>query len=180
MWTDEELNARMRRGWKGGRAEGTPCGGGSLLENTTHVRARLPGLVREYRIHSVCDAGAGDLHWISYMDWDVEYRAFDLVPRTPSVVGLDITREILPACDLILCRMVLVHLDPERVTRALSLFRQSAPYLLATQITSKNIFDATQDFHPWDLSAEPFDLGAPMESIPDAKSDCWLSLWRLQ
>lgn len=178
MWTDEAIHQRMRNGWYGGKQEGTPCGAGSKLERTESIRARLPKLVQEHAIKSVCDAGAGDLHWMSHMEWDVSYRAFDLVPRKPQVTALDITRETLPPCDLILCRQVLNHLDPGRVIRALDLFRQSAKYLAATQHGGENRFE-DKDYNEWNLSAAPFDLGEPIESIPDARPECWLSLWRL-
>lgn len=180
MWTDEAIHERMTKGWGGGLPRGTPCGAGSTLERTADVRARLPELVQEYGIRSVCDAGAGDLHWIEHVPWTVEYRAFDLVPRHPRVAEIDITREWLPVCDLILCRMVLVHLDPERVQRALALFRQSGKYLLATQHRGENRFHPNKDYQEWNLAAEPFGLGEPLESIPDARTDCTLSLWRLQ
>ena len=62
-WTDAGLIARMRQGWRGGRAEGTPCGNGSLLVNTQNVRLQLPYVMECYGIRSVCDAGAGDMHW---------------------------------------------------------------------------------------------------------------------
>lgn len=179
MWTDEDVHRRMTSGWGGGLNRGTPCGAGSTLERTTEIRARLPELVKEYGIRSVCDAGAGDLHWIEHVPWTVDYRAFDLVPRKPQVAVIDISREALPPCDLILCRLVLVHLDPERAQRALELFRQSGKYLLATQHNGENRFNRDLQYNEWNLSTEPFGLGEPIESIPDARPDSTLSLWRL-
>lgn len=176
MWSEAAIHERMAAGWKGGTTE-TPCGRGSTLAHTQSIRARLPDLVREYGIRTVCDAGAGDLHWITRVDWDVDYRAFDLVPRHPQVAELDITSEWLPVCDLILCRYVLNHLDTERVQQALERFRQSGKYLLATQHEGANHFKRVDPYQKWDLSADPFCLGDPIESIPDARGS--LSLWRL-
>ena len=173
-WDDNALEQRMREGWGGGLPDGTPCGGGSTRAAAAGVAAKLPDLCRRHRVESVCDAGAGDLHWIQGVRWDVLYRAFDLVPRHRLVEALDVTRERLPACDLILCRHVLIHFDPPRIEGALKLFSDSALYLLASQYDWKHIFDPSQQYNETDL--RPL-LGEPIERIADAGSD--LALWRL-
>ena len=183
-WTDDAHKERMVRGWRGGLADGTPCGSGSTLANAKSVAARLPEFVGRYGILSVCDAGAGDLHWIKAVAWQVRYRAFDLYPRVAGVAALDITKEPMPPCDAILCRHVLIHLDPPRIERTLELFRQSGRYLLASQYDNCHAFDTVSrrvrtfdpqyDYNPTDL--RPL-LGEPLERIPDTGSD--LALWRL-
>lgn len=168
----------MREGWRGGRDEGTPCGTGCLRAHTQNIRTRLPGLLRRHDIFSICDAGAGDLYWARETFRGFDYRAFDLVPRSAEVTRLDITKEVLPQCDVILCRAVLIHLDPPRVQRALDLFRQSARFLLASQYDNAGAFNPGLQFNPTDLTHA---LGAPIERIPDLegnKSD--LALWSLQ
>lgn len=162
----------MREGWGGGLADGTPCGGGSTRAAAAAVAEAIPALVRRLGIGSVCDAGAGDLHWIG--DIGCEYRAFDIVPRAPGVELLDIAREPLPRCDLILCRHVLIHFDPERIGRTLALFTLSGRYLLASQYDDAPPFDGALQYNPTDL--RPL-LGEPIERIKDAGSD--LALWRL-
>ncbi len=181
MLTETNYHENMRRGWSGGLSDGTPCGKGSMIANTVEVRARLPELIKEYGIRSVCDAGAGDLHWMKYVAWDVDYQPFDLVIRHPDVKPLDITREALPPCDLILCRMVLNHMDPERVTRTLALFRASGRYLFATQHAGADFrFDSPESYNKWNLTMAPFSLGEPLETLPDGPKGHLLSLWRLQ
>jgi len=163
----------MRQGWGGGLYDGTPCGGGSTRASAGSVAGALPLLIGRYGIKSVCDAGAGDLHWISAIPLP-GYRAFDLVPRHARVEQFDITTQFLPACDLILCRHVLIHFDPARIEMALDLFQQSGKYLLANQYDDAPPFDASQQYNPTDL--RPL-LGEPIERLPDTGSD--LALWTL-
>jgi hypothetical protein len=173
-WTNQDLLGRMRKGWRGGLADGTPCGSGSTMSATASIREKLPSLMASHGIQSVCDAGAGDQHWIGSIQWKVEYRAFDLVPRREGVTALDITRDALPSCDVVLCRHVLIHLDPARISMAISLFRQSAKYLLASQYDNAGPFDNSEQYNPTDL--RPL-LGEPLERVADTGSD--LALWRL-
>jgi hypothetical protein len=180
MWTDAELEARMKRGWAGGLGEGTPCGNGSLLRKTASVRWSLPLLMQQYGIKSVCDAGAGDMHWAQDIFDGVDYRPFDLVPRSAAVTNIDISKTALPPCDAIICRLVLIHLDPKRVQQALKLFAQSAKYLFATQYELPNVFNSARQFNRVNLSIAPYDLGEPMERIPDIdEAQCSLAMWRL-
>lgn len=167
----------MRRGWGGGAAEGTPCGNGSLLAKTASVRGRIPALLEDYGIETICEAGAGDLHWAQNIFDGRAYQAYDLVPRRPEVQQIDITKAPLPRCDLIICRLVLIHLDPPRIKQALELFRQSARYLLASQYDGTFPFDAGNQFNRTNLV--PL-LGEPLERIPDIDEEiASLALWEI-
>ena len=174
-WEDTALRARMRKGWSGGLYDGTPCGSGSTMSATAGIRAELPGLVERHGIATICDAGAGDLHWVRQVPWRVCYRPFDLVPRCTGVEEIDIARQALPACDAILCRHVLIHLDPPRIAAAIALFRQSARFLLASQYDQAGAFDPRDQFNRTDL--RPL-LGEPLERLKDVY-DSELALWRL-
>lgn len=114
------------------------------------------------------------MHWMSQVDWDADYQPFDLHPRRKEVTKLDISKELLPTCDLILCRHVLIHLDPERIHKAISLFRQSGKYLLASQYDDAGPFDSSEQFNK--VNMVPL-LGEPLERHPDAKAH--IALWRL-
>ncbi len=176
MLSDKDMHERMEKGWRGGKPDGTVCGQGSTMENTRHIREWLPKIVDEYDIFSISDAGAGDMHWIKHIAWDVDYRAFDLIPRRPDVQELDITREALPYCDAVLCRMVLNHLDDERVDMALKLFRKSARYLLATHFVGGGV-QRTRQFMRLDLTKW---LGIPLKMCRDGHEDnCQLAIWKL-
>lgn len=173
-WGENAIAKRMALGWRGGLKDGTPCGGGSTMIATRGIRALLPRLVDKYGFKTVCDAGAGDMHWMSQVDWDADYQPFDLHPRRKEVTKLDISKELLPTCDLILCRHVLIHLDPERIHNAISLFRQSGKYLLASQYDDAGPFDSSEQFNK--VNMVPL-LGEPLERHPDAKAH--IALWRL-
>ncbi len=179
MLSDEAMHERMANGWRAGWPE-TVCGNGSLRAHSRKSREWLPKVIKAYGIESVCDAGAGDLHYIRGVEWDVEYRAFDLVPRVPEVTAADITRDQLPVCDAILCRMVLNHLDEPRIQLALTNFRKSAKYLIATQFNGEDLPQRSPQFTRLDLRNAPYNLGQPLDSVQDGTEDiCSLAIWRL-
>ena len=129
LMTDAELLVKVKKGWV---CKETPCGAGSTIDNSIYVRSALQSIFSRYDIGSVVDAGAGDLNWARLVDWD-DYQGFDLYPRHEDVKQLDITKEVLPKSDLILCRHVLNHLSIEYAQRALDRFKQSgSKYLLMT------------------------------------------------
>jgi len=125
--------SKYQVGWKGGLPE-TPCGSGSRLSNTARQREWIPHLFRKYTIGTVADIGAGDLNWIGHMDMDgVDYTAYDLVPRHPSVQAFDLVQDVPPQVDMIMCLWVLNHFPLEHCRRALANIRASgSKYLLMT------------------------------------------------
>lgn len=128
------LTERFSRGWSSGRPE-TECGRGSTLEATAQQRRWIPRIIERYGIRSVVDIGAGDRHWIAAIKWPsgVDYVALDLVPRHPSVRRFDVTREVPPRADLVMCLWVLNHLDPDDADAAFDNIRASGSmYLMAT------------------------------------------------
>ena len=130
--TAERMREKMRIGWKSSE---TPCGRGSELAHAALVTRLLPVLCNEENLTVINDAGAGDLHWEQYVEWPdaTVYRAFDLVPRHADVRELDITTQVMPQADLILCRHVLNHLSCKLAIDALDNFRESgSKYLLIT------------------------------------------------
>ena len=161
--------------WLSGLPE-TPCGRGSTLASTESVREALPELVQKYGIRTVVDAGAGDLNWVQRVNWDVEYYPFDLIPRHPKVQQADITRDVLPVCDLILCRHVLNHLQRFDVQQALKHFRDAGTYLLATQMDQPLLPYDPPGWTSYDLRQW---LGEPIERIPDTQDTGDLALWKL-
>lgn len=176
MLSDEAMRERMVKGWRAGRPF-TVCGNGSLPHATANVRKTLPQWCAKYQIQTVADAGAGDMKWMAGIVWDVIYRPFDLFPRSPEVREIDITAKRLPKCDLILCRMVLNHLDGERIDLALAQFRKAGKYLAATQFDGDKLPQRSPQFTRLDLRAR---LGEPLERVQDGNEMiCSLALWRL-
>jgi len=154
--TDAQLLEKVKRGW---RCDETPCGHGSTITETESVRRVLPKLVRDYKIKTVSDAGAGDLHWMRLVRWEVYYAGYDLYPRHPNVTQFDITKEVLPKSDMILCRHVLNHLSIQYSERALDNFRASgSTYLLMTNC------DTQRDY--W--TQYGLSIGEPLESWNDS------------
>ena len=120
--------------WSGGHV----CGSGSHFENTAKTRELLERHVEKYNIKTVSDAGAGDLSWISKFDWDVEYTPYDIRKWHPDVIKFDITKDVLPKTDLIVCRHVLHHIAPELRAEAISRFKESgSTYLFLTSGSKK-------------------------------------------
>ena len=125
-----EMRAKMTKGWRS--APGTACGIGSTPEHSQNALLGLTYLRARFHVRHVVDAGAGDLGWIDAAQFET-YEAFDLVPRAPGVKECDITRQVLPRADLIICRHVLNHLSVKLALDACDLFRESgSQYLLVT------------------------------------------------
>ena len=102
----------------------------------------------------------------------------------------DITRQMLPRADLILCRDCLVHLSFDDIRLALRNFHRSgATYLPTTNFGPHRINEAiaTGDWRPLNFQAEPFNFPPPLRRLVEgcaemnsAYADKSLSLWRLQ
>ena len=130
---------RMRDKFQTIRWKEHNCGSGSLFGNTKVTRNLLAMIARKYEIKTVSDAGCGDLSWIGSVDWHVEYTGYDIRKWTPNVVLFDITRDVLPKSDLIICRHVLNHLETEMAAEAQSRFTESGSrYILITY--TKDVF----------------------------------------
>ena len=112
--------------WESGLPE-TPCGKGSMLENTEEIRAWLPDVIDRYDIFSIADIGCGDQNWIHHCLPDgIEYNGYDTKPRRQDVVQFDASREVLPwKYDLVLCIYVLNHMRPDMAERAIRLIKES-------------------------------------------------------
>lgn len=103
--------AKYRAGWHGGLPE-TPCGSGSTLRETRFQRKWLPEMVAKYGIIDIADIGAGDLNWIKQTNLGCAYRAYDLVPRHPSVQEFDLLTDPIPEADCLMVLWVINHLPP--------------------------------------------------------------------
>jgi len=172
----------------------TLCGSGSTLDNTIDIREWLPTIIADYHIHTMLDAGCGDLHWIRHVDLgDVMYTGWDISasdatnPTFPhelhGPVNL-LTVDTVPTRDLILCRDLLIHLPNEAITVLLDKFRASGSrYLLTTWCPSAD----NQDDCPLDggqrwlgyfdrvinLEAHPFNFPPALASCPDSIPGFW-------
>lgn len=176
---------------------------GSEDAATAAVRDALPALLQRFGVRSLLDAPCGDAGWIGRIGIDVDYTGIDIVPSLieannsrvarGELAGrfrvADITRDVLPPADLILCRDCLVHLSFDNIGRALARFRDSgARYLMVTTFPE---WDGNRDCEDGDWRAlnmerAPFNWPPPRELINERCEegaggwrDKSLGLWRL-
>ena len=121
------------------------CGRGSVYENTEVTRTLLADIAKKYNIKTVSDAGAGDLSWINSVDWDVDYAPYDIRKWDERVIQFDITKEVLPKTDLIMCRHVLNHLENELQEESINRFVESGSKYLFITYTKLNCYGRVWD-----------------------------------
>lgn len=124
-------------------------GHGSDLASTQTIRKILPDVFKKFHVKSVLDIPCGDFHWFKEMKLDIYYIGADIVPeliadnfkyndKNHLFMMLDITEEMLPRADLILCRDLLGHFSNHDVQLALrNIKRSGAKYLLATTFPTR-------------------------------------------
>jgi len=184
-------------------ADTSVSGVGSELDATAAIRERLPGLLKELGVRSMLDAPCGDHRWMASLNLELDrYVGVDIVPSIiqalqerhegdarRSFLLADLTRDLLPRCDLVLSRDCLVHFSFATLARALRNLKASgAAWLLATTFPelerNEDIEDA--DWRPLNFECAPFNWPAPVETINErcteaggAYADKSLALWRL-
>jgi hypothetical protein len=176
--TFKEMRDEMVRGWKSGLYDGTECGVGSAIEHTVEIRAALPDIISTYKIKSINDAGCGDLHWVSKFDLgDVKYQGYDLVPRHKDVIKLDMCEEVMPTCDLIVCRDVFLHLSNDRIKKVIDNFNKSGTYCLIS-----SYYQEITDKYPnrKNLLAEPLNFPDPLLKIEEPYFNRFVGLWKIK
>jgi hypothetical protein len=177
-------------------------GPGSTRARGADFSAELAALLHRLEVRILLDAPCGDFNWIAEAADGVEqYIGVDVVPELiahnlrrhrsdrRSFVHADITRDPLPAADVILCRDCLVHFSHEDVWITLANFRRSGSrYLLTTTFvereTNRNI--RTGSWQPLNLRAAPFRFPPPLEEVDErcvhtggTYRDKRLALWEL-
>lgn len=184
--------------WKGTVRSGP----GSSSRATGLIRPQLADLFAQFRIRSLCDAPCGDGSWILditsgldlYLGVDVvrELLTASLKPGLPLnhffACG-DITRDLLPRVDAILCRDCLVHFPLATAQQTLELFKRSgSTYLITTTFPERsgNTDARLGGWRPLNLQAAPFNLPPPIvllrERAPnpaDKNNDKSLGVWTL-
>ena len=177
-------------------------GPGSCLAQTREIRQQLPLLIAELKIQQLLDAPCGDFNWMQQVDLGVEhYIGVDVISELVQqnqvkygseqrrFIQADITRDLLPAADLILCRDCLVHFPTTEIFRTLRNFKRSgATYLLTTTFSERrpNREVALGDWRPLNLQLPPIDLPAPLRFLNEkctenrgVYADKALGLWKL-
>lgn len=159
----------------------TRSGTGSSLDSTRVLREKLPGALRRLGTRVLLDAPCGDFTWMARVDLGgISYFGADIVPsiitenqrrfasESRHFLELDLTRDLMPDADVLLCRDCLVHLSYENISRLLkNLRRSNIRYILMTTFPgrgdNKDVEDG--DWRPLDFEAPPFDFPPPRLTI---------------
>jgi SAM-dependent methyltransferase len=175
-------------------------GVGSGLDSTRVLRAELPKALRELGTRSLLDVPCGDFTWMARVDLDgIEYTGGDIVPSiiaanrrlhagaSRQFVELDLTRDVLPDADVILCRDCLVHLSYANIGAVLAnIARSNIRYLLMTSFPGRggNYDVVDGNWRTLDFQAPPFSFPEPRLTIVEqceeeegAYSDKSLAAW---
>lgn len=140
----------------------------------------LEHIAREYKIGTLNDIPCGDFNWIDQFlarHESISYHGFDVVPELIEdnrnraskyrFDHLDITYQVPPRADLILCKDLLNHLRFSDVERALHNFYRSGSRLI---LASNNFGYKNKElgiFLPHgsrhlDITSKPFSVPAPI------------------
>lgn len=196
---DNRSGAIKMREYYSSRGDGYECGQGSIIENTTEIREFLPKIFNKYNINTINDAPCGSFNWMGLVDMDdVVYAGFDIddilvdmnKKRYPSINFdiFDISKEVLPVSDIILCRDCLFHLQTDIIVDVLYNFKKSkAKYLLSTTYPhiKENIdfvpklYGNNYGFRKINLCLSPFNLGNCVDFVLEPKWSRIVGLWRI-
>jgi hypothetical protein len=174
-------------------------GGGSTSKVTANLREKLPYLLRDYEITSICDAPCGDFLWMKSVisEVDVRYKGVDIVPALISRLSVYTTKNIsfekgdirtfnFDGYDLVLVRDCLFHFSYTDINAFLeNLSKYDYKYLLTTSYQKDLSFEnrdiETGDFRKIDLLSAPFNFDvshrASIEDWAKPESERFLYLW---
>lgn len=152
-------------------------GVGSRLDSTRALRAELPIALRQLEAGVLLDVPCGDFTWMEHVDLSgIEYIGGDIVPsiveenrrlharESRRFVVLDLTRDLLPDADVLLCRDCLVHLSYANIAAVLAnIARSNIRFLLMTSFPGRrDNYDVEDgDWRPLDFQAPPFSFPEP-------------------
>jgi hypothetical protein len=173
------------------------------MDATAMLRAELPRLLEKLGVTTLLDAPCGDAGWINQANLGVRTIGVDIVPalierlQARAAAGeirgeyhlADITADLLPRCDAVLCRDALVHLSFANIERAIANFKASgAVWLIATTFPDwqANVDCEDGDWRALNFERAPFHWGSPVELLNEncleaggGWRDKSLGAWRL-
>jgi len=149
-------------------------GPGSDIKNTIIAKNTIEFVIQKYDIKTILDIPCGDFNYMKNVNlYDCYYIGADIVnsiillntklykKNNIEFRKLDITSDVLPISDLVICKDCLQHLSNENVNKALiNLVNSGCKYLLVTSypltIRNYDIYDG--DYRALNLLREPFKL----------------------
>lgn len=196
MTMQERFADHYRTGWWFDNGESL-SGSGSTLEATTRIRAELLPFLAKWKVTCLLDAPCGDWNWMKTLTLPpgLTYIGADIVPELVEKLQtefradrvtfqhIDITRDKLPAADMMMCRDALFHLSHEDIGRFFDNFLASGiPLLLTTHMPQvpENRDIVTGAHRPLNLERAPFNLPAPMDRFADftpPRREKYMALW---
>jgi hypothetical protein len=156
-------------------------GPGSILEHTDTIRKAIPEIIEKYKIGSILDAACGDYNWFKWIKRTIPYIGIDIVEKIidqnnllyqndiTRFISIDITKDLLPVSDLVICREAMQHWSNADIRNFLDNFLKSEnKYLLTTNCgIGPNEDIKTGQYRFLNLHAEPLNFGLPLEVISE-------------
>lgn len=175
----------------------TGSGVGSILDHTKSIREKIPLLLQSINARWLLDAPCGDFNWMSKVNLDnIRYTGADIVSKMieenkrkfpgHEFIVADITKDPLPAADVVLCRDCFIHLPNKLISTTIENFKKSGIKYMLTN--TYNFITENKDIKPGrfrmiNLKLPPFSLPEPEtyieEDFTDGYPDKKLALWKL-
>ncbi len=169
---------RKNKGWMVDPQQETVSGPGSTLKQTSKIIQELPEVMDTFRIKSVLDVPCGDFNWMKEIHWqDRKYLGGDILPElilensakyrnnSISFTVLDLTKDDLPAVDLIFCRDCLVHFSFQDIFKALrNIKRSQSKFLMTTTFPEEDMNEniISGGWRPLNFGLTPFGFPEPL------------------
>ncbi|RIX41252.1 MAG: hypothetical protein D3M94_20710 [Rhodocyclales bacterium GT-UBC] len=173
----------------------TSSGPGATRGATRAAGLFLRQFIADKGIHSLLDAGCGDVNWAWESTQALTYYfgidlVADMIDNNQTLHGwrkghffsvADICRDPLPRAEAILCRHVLTHQPNEEIVAALRNFVASgAVWLICNGYEVADNADTQLGFwRPIDLTRHPFALPEPEMKVRDG-AGAWLGAWSIE
>ena len=158
-------------------------GPGSTIGHTKGIIERINTFNSHHEIRSILDIPCGDFNWMRHLNLsNIKYVGADIVEemvrKNQQFYGrngilfqtLDITKDSLPTCDLIINRDCLVHFSNELIFASLkNMMESKATFLMTTTFPDhqNNVDIITGNWRPINLTLPPFNLPQPMYVIEE-------------
>lgn len=159
----------------------TVSGGGSALKHTRNYRKELSGILKEYKIKSIFDCPCGDFNFMRKMNLrGIQYIGADIVEElvqdnikkyeTKNIKfrQIDLTRDEVPCCDLVIVKDLLQHLSVEDTQKCFDNIKKSgSKYLLINHNPALEINVEREKVGGgfYNLQEPPFNFGEPLKCI---------------